>query len=134
MTGIVDTLLRLAQIERQQLQLRRISLKRIVARVIARANTDIGERRVEWRIGKLPEAKCDVDLMTEVFTNIVSNALKFSKSRETAVITVGEVVVDGQLAVFISDDGVGFDMKYAPNCSDRSSGCTAVKISKAQDW
>jgi light-regulated signal transduction histidine kinase (bacteriophytochrome) len=42
-----------------------------------------------------------------------SNALKFSKSRETAVITVGEVVVDGQLAAFISDDGVGFDMKYA---------------------
>jgi light-regulated signal transduction histidine kinase (bacteriophytochrome) len=82
MTGIVDTLLRLAQIERQQLQLRRVPLRQIVGRVIERASVDIGERRVEWRIGKLPEAKCDVDLMTEVFTNIVANALKFSNSRE----------------------------------------------------
>jgi light-regulated signal transduction histidine kinase (bacteriophytochrome) len=67
---------------------------------------------VEWRIGKLPNAKCDVDLMTELSTNIVSNALQFSSMRETATVTVGEVIVDGQLAVFIGDNGVGFGMNY----------------------
>ena len=112
MTGTVDTLLRLAEIGRQRLQLRTVSLNQVVGRVIEKANSEIGDRRVEWRIGKLPQAKCDVDLMTELLSHIVSNALKFSSSRETATITVGEVVVDGELAVFISDNGVGFDMQY----------------------
>lgn len=112
MTGIVDTLLRLAEIGRHRLHLRTVSLDQVVIRVIDKARSDIGDRRVEWRIGKLPEAKCDVDLMTELFTNLVSNALKFSSLRETATISVGEVVVDGQYAVFIGDNGVGFDMKY----------------------
>src|ERR1700722_9899989 len=112
MTGIVDTFLRLAEIGRQQLYLRTVSLDRVVARVVDKARAELGDRRVEWPIGKLPDAKCDVDLMIELFTDIVSNALKFSSMRETATITVGEVVVDGELAVFVGDNGVGFDMKY----------------------
>ena len=65
MTGIVDRLLRLAEMGRQRLHLRAVSLDQVVIRVIDKARSEIGDRRVEWRIGKLPNAKCDVDLMTD---------------------------------------------------------------------
>jgi light-regulated signal transduction histidine kinase (bacteriophytochrome) len=61
----------------------------------------------------LPTANCDPGLMKQVFANLLSNALKYSRPRSPAVIEIGCCRVNGATAIFVRDNGVGFDMKHA---------------------
>jgi len=56
--------------------------------------------------------ECDPGLIRQVFVNLLSNAVKFTRPRDPAVIEVGQVERNGRTAVFVRDNGVGFDMKY----------------------
>ncbi len=69
---------------------------------------------MEWRIGDLPSLDCDPGLTRQVFVNLLSNALKFTRPRHPAVIEVGRREIDGEQVLFVRDNGVGFSMKYAP--------------------
>jgi light-regulated signal transduction histidine kinase (bacteriophytochrome) len=57
--------------------------------------------------------ECDPGLIRIVFTNLLSNALKYTRKRTAAVIEIGRISGDGVDAVFVRDNGVGFDMQYA---------------------
>ena len=113
MTRIVEALLKLAHVGKEPLHLRKISLNRLVAHVVEELSMANERRQVEWKIEDLPRAECDEDLMKQVLTNLLSNALKYTRPRETAVIRVGQTKVEGQPVIFIRDNGVGFDMKDA---------------------
>jgi PAS domain S-box-containing protein len=113
MSRLVDDLLQLAQIGRQDPKPRRISLDSLVRDVLANVRAEITDRQVEWRVEQLPEIVCDPGLMHVVFTNLLSNAVKYTRSREKAVIEIGRMFKDGQTVIFVRDNGVGFDMKYA---------------------
>jgi signal transduction histidine kinase len=111
MTTIVDALLKLAQVGRQNLELRKTPLNRVVASVLDELRTEYEGRQVEWRIDELPQAECDRGLMKQVFMNLLSNALKYTRPRAMAVISVGQMVVDDRRVIFVRDNGVGFDAK-----------------------
>jgi hypothetical protein len=113
MTAIIDALLKLARVSRQPLEVRRTSLNELVSQAIEELGTDRDGRAVHWQIGDLPFAQCDRGLMKQVFTNLLSNALKYTRSREISTIAIGQTVIDGALAIFVRDNGAGFDMKYA---------------------
>ena len=113
MTAIIDALLKLARVSRQPLELRRTSLNELVSQAIEELGTDRDGRAVHWQIGDLPFAQCDRGLMKQVFTNLLSNALKYTRSRGISTIAIGQTVIDGALAIFVRDNGAGFDMKYA---------------------
>jgi hypothetical protein len=49
----------------------------------------------------------------QVFANLLSNAVKYSRPREAARIEIGQMEVQGEVAIFVRDNGVGFDMQYA---------------------
>jgi len=51
--------------------------------------------------------------MRQVFSNLLTNALKFTRHRERAVVEIGEVCTSGQPVIFVRDNGVGFDQRYA---------------------
>jgi len=51
--------------------------------------------------------------LKQVFVNLLSNALKFTRPRERAVIEVGPIIQDGESAIYVRDNGVGFNMKNA---------------------
>jgi light-regulated signal transduction histidine kinase (bacteriophytochrome) len=70
-------------------------------------------RQIDWRIGELPLVECDPGLMKQVFANLLSNAVKYTRPREKAVIEVGQITRDGGRAIFIRDNGAGFDPRYA---------------------
>ena len=88
-------------------------LRSIVDDVIQSLNPDIGDREVEWKIGDLPYVECDTALMYQVWQNLLSNALKFTRPRSHAVIAIGQEQRDGKAVVYLRDNGVGFSMKYA---------------------
>ena len=57
--------------------------------------------------------EADASLLKQIFQNLLSNALKYTRPRDCAVIEIGQSEVNGQTVVFVRDNGVGFSMKYA---------------------
>ena len=113
MSHLVDDLLTLARVGKQDLQLRATPLAPIVERIVAALKADLVGREIEWRVGELPVVQCDAGLMGIVLTNLLSNAVKYTRPRERAVIEIGQTERDGEQVLFVRDNGVGFDMKYA---------------------
>ena len=71
------------------------------------------QRHVTLTVGDLPPCHGDRILLGQVFINLLSNALKFSRERNPAVIEVGSSREAGEDVYFVRDNGVGFDMRYA---------------------
>jgi len=113
MGHLVDDLLNLAHIGRREMRKSRVKLGEIAKQALADLPPDVGNRDIEWRIEPLPEADCDPWLLRLVFSNLLSNAAKFTRTRPTAVIEVGARTENGATAFFVRDNGVGFDPKYA---------------------
>jgi light-regulated signal transduction histidine kinase (bacteriophytochrome) len=85
----------------------------MVKDVVALLEPEQEGRKVEWKVGDLPFVECDPTLVRLVFQNLIGNALKYSRPRSTAVIEIGQTERNGQRAIFVRDNGVGFSMKYA---------------------
>ena len=113
MGQLVDELLTLARVGRQALVVQVTGLDSVVREVISILAPEYEGREVEWKIGDLPFVECDRTLIQQVFQNLISNALKYSRPRDHAVIEIGQVEFDNQRAIFVRDNGVGFNMKYS---------------------
>jgi light-regulated signal transduction histidine kinase (bacteriophytochrome) len=64
-------------------------------------------------VGKLPGADADTNMIRQVWTNLVSNAIKFSSKKDRAVIDVDGQQRGDQIIYIIRDNGAGFDMEYS---------------------
>ncbi|HWX38497.1 MAG TPA: ATP-binding protein [Candidatus Sulfotelmatobacter sp.] len=113
MGHLVDDLLNLARVGRGALKVAPTDLNRLVAETISGLDADTNSRTVDWRIGPLSPVECDRGLMRQVLSNLLANALKFTRSRDSAIIEIGETQSDGGTEILVRDNGVGFDMKYA---------------------
>jgi light-regulated signal transduction histidine kinase (bacteriophytochrome) len=113
MGTLVDDLLNLARVGRRELSLQVAGLRAVVDEVIAELKSELEGREIEWKIGSLPFVECDPGLVKQVFQNMISNAVKFTRPRPKAVIEIGQEEKDGVTAIFVRDNGVGFSMKYA---------------------
>lgn len=113
MSALIDDLLALGQVGRQSLDLRPVGLDRLVEEINDELRPSIADRRVELRVGALPECHCDSSLLRQVLINLIGNALKFTRGRDPAVIEIGAEERDGETMVFVRDNGAGFDMRHA---------------------
>jgi light-regulated signal transduction histidine kinase (bacteriophytochrome) len=113
MGALVDDLLHLARVGRQPLSLQLTPLDAVVATALDRLQPECASRSIEWRIGSLCSAMCDRGLMTQVFVNLLSNALKYTAGRDSTVIEVEQTLLNDEQVIFVRDNGVGFDMRYA---------------------
>jgi light-regulated signal transduction histidine kinase (bacteriophytochrome) len=113
MGNMVDDMLGLAQIGRQELSVQVTGLNKLVVEVLKDLKAEMADREIRVQVGELPFVDCDPGLMKQVIFNLLSNAIKYTRPRNPAVIEVGQMVVEGQTAIFVRDNGVGFNMKYA---------------------
>ena len=113
MDATIDGLLRLARAGRQEIEVSRVSMAELVASVLEELRPFREGRDVEFLIGELPEADCDPALMRQVFSNLLSNALKFTRGEENAVVEVRAEVRDGATVCLVRDNGAGFDEQHA---------------------
>jgi PAS domain S-box-containing protein len=113
MGELVDELLKLARLGRQSLAMKVTGLNALVEDVVALLAPETEGRQVKWKIDELPFVECDPILMRQVFQNLISNALKYSRPRSPAVIEIGQTKKEGKNVIFVKDNGVGFEMKYA---------------------
>lgn len=112
MLRLVEDILRFSRLGRKPLELHPVDLNELADEVIESFAGEIKDRKIEWQRIALPTALCDRGLMRQVFANLISNALKYSRMRAPAVIALGPDLHQGQRAIFVRDNGVGFDMRY----------------------
>jgi len=113
--GLIDGLLTFSQFCRRPLHKRDASPMLMVKRVLEDLQAERAGRNVQISIADLPDCQADPILLHQVFMNLLSNALKYSRQRDPAVIEIGWREEKGQDVYFVQDNGVGFDMKYAKN-------------------
>jgi PAS domain S-box-containing protein len=113
MGHLIDDLLNLARIGRRELVRHKVNLDELVRQAMADLPSESETREIEWCIEPLPEVDCDPGLLKLVFSNLLSNAVKFTRTRQPARIEVGTREIDGRTTLFVRDNGVGFDAKYA---------------------
>lgn len=113
MSQLIDDLLNLSRIGRQSMTKKKTNLETIVQEAYRSLEDEWKDRKVNFTVHQLPSFFADPNLMQIVFTNLFSNALKFSRRQKAAEIEVGCETKDRPKTFFVKDNGVGFDMKYA---------------------
>lgn len=113
MGALIDDLLVFSRLGRSELRRTRVNAGELVAEVIQEMADDMRGRRINWHIAALPEVYADRTLLKQVWVNLVSNAVKYSRLREVAVIRIGHRDNERSECEFsVADNGAGFDMQY----------------------
>lgn len=110
---LIGELLRFSQIGRADLKRDTIDMRRLALGVWEQLTSVDCGGDVEFHMDQLPKAEGDATLLKQVWVNLLDNALKYSSTRAARRITVSGTMTDKELCYSISDNGVGFDMRYA---------------------
>ena len=111
---LVDSLLNFSRITRTKLERTPVRLNDLVADVWRDVKQqELQGRAVEFAAGDLPVVLADVNLLRQVWRNLLSNAAKYTRRAEAAKVEVGWNRADGEVVFFVRDNGVGFDQQYA---------------------
>ncbi len=113
MSRMIDDLLNLARLDRRKMALQITPLSELLKNVLHDLESETANRQIDWHIGSLVSVNCDPGLVQQVFANLVSNAVKYTRRREHAHIEIGSETLDGELVFFVRDNGAGFDQKYS---------------------
>jgi light-regulated signal transduction histidine kinase (bacteriophytochrome) len=110
---LIDDLLAFSRMGRHAMSFQQVDLGPLVRDIIRELEPDAAGRTIEWRIADLPAVSADAAMLRVVLSNLIANALKFTRSRQRARIEIGSLPgQDAEAVIFVRDNGVGFDMTY----------------------
>ena len=117
MGNLVDDLLNFSRLGRQPLNKVLVNSDSLVHEVIESLQTEITNRNIKITTHALPECEADPPLLRQVFVNLISNSIKFSRKQQEPVIEIGHIdqTIEDQVIhsyFYVKDNGVGFDMKF----------------------
>jgi PAS domain S-box-containing protein len=113
MGHLIDDLLAFSRIGRAETHKAMVSLDQLVQEALSETRQDAGGRNIVWKIGGLPAWYGDRSMLRLALVNLISNAVKFTRTRPQAEIEIGCTNKNqNEVVVFVRDNGVGFDMKY----------------------
>jgi PAS domain S-box-containing protein len=114
MGKLIDDLLAFSRTGRAEMTKNRVSFVQLVNEAIEVLQPDAQGRKIVWQIDYLPEAEGDQTMLRLIWLNLISNALKYTRTRDEAHIEIGSTKNErGETVYFVRDNGVGFDMQYA---------------------
>ena len=113
MGQLIDDLLSFSRLSRQPLKKQTVATAELAQQVLEELKPEQNGRRFDVSIGDLAECQADPALLKQVFVNLLSNALKYTRKRDLSKIEVGCEKRPGETVYFVKDNGAGFDMRYA---------------------
>ena len=113
MGRLIDDLLAFSRLGRQEMNPTTIDVRELAAAVMDELKSANTNPDVQEHIAELPPVRGDRAMIRQVFVNLLSNALKFTSTRDAAVIEIGHMVANGEDVYYVKDNGVGFEMQYA---------------------
>jgi len=114
MGELIDDLLAFSRVGRAEIRGTSVELDALVRDVIRGLEMALKDRPIVWQIAPMPTVMGDASLLKQVLTNLIDNAIKYSRTRDPARIEIGCAGEEaGRVILFVRDNGVGFDMQYA---------------------
>jgi signal transduction histidine kinase len=113
MGQLIDDLLEFSRMGRAEIHRTNVNLAELVDEVIQQVQTETKDRNIVWKKNQLPQAQADPSLLRQVFSNLILNAIKYTRPRNPAEIEIGHANEEKEVVIFVRDNGVGFDMNYA---------------------
>jgi PAS domain S-box-containing protein len=113
MSRLIDDLLNLSRISKQEIQRTEVNLSEIAASIVTELRESHPGRSVEVDIKEGLTALADRGLMEGALSNLLGNAWKFTAKTESASIEFGSIGQNGKVFYYVRDNGAGFDQKYA---------------------
>lgn len=114
MGQLIDDLLAFSRMGRVELIESSVALDALVQETIQAMAPDTQQRNIVWVVSSLPVVRGDPAMLKQVFSNLLGNAVKYTRPRDPAQIEIGCLgEEEGRLILFVRDNGVGFEMKYA---------------------
>ena len=115
MGQLIDDLLVFSRMGRQEMLHTAVNLDQVIKNILSDLRLDLQGREISWTIAALPEVQGDPAMLRQVFMNLIANAVKFTSTKPIATIEIGvEYPRSTEIILFVRDNGVGFDMQYAP--------------------
>ncbi|MBJ6800846.1 sensor histidine kinase [Geomonas sp. Red259] len=113
MEGLVDALLALSRIGRQDMTPLNIDLSQMANSYVACVREGDPGRKVTFKVPQRLPAHADAVLMRTALEHLLENAWKFTAKKESATIEIGSRMDGDEVVYFVRDDGAGFDMRFA---------------------
>jgi PAS domain S-box-containing protein len=114
MGNLIDDMLKFSRETRGDMKLEEVDLTALVQTVTGRLKEANPERQIKFLIQEGLSARCDTRLIEIALTNLLDNAVKFTSRSEQPLILFGKIQQHGKDVFFVRDNGVGFDMAFAP--------------------
>ncbi len=112
MSTLIDDLLRLSRLNRCELSIERLEMARIAEEAFLETTTELERSVVDFSIDDLPDSYGDKALIKQVFINLISNAVKFTKNHSNPFVKIRHQEIGGRAVFIVEDNGAGFDMRY----------------------
>jgi len=114
MGQLIDDLLSFSRMGRAEMHETSIDLLPLIEETRRGLEPVIGDREIHWKIAPLPRIQGDPAMLSQVFVNLLGNAVKYTRGRTPAEIEIGVGgEEDGRIIFFVRDNGAGFDPRYA---------------------
>ena len=113
MGQLTDDLLEFSRLGRKELTKMNLSMNEMVSEIYEELKKNEDPRDITFNINNLPLSFADSITMKQVWVNLISNSLKYSKRKEKTIIEIGSQIKEDEIIYYIKDNGAGFDMRYA---------------------
>ena len=113
MDRLIDDLLNFSRMSKHPINCSLIDMRSLVSDVVSELSALHRGTHFDIKIGDLPPAEGDPTLVRQVFVNLISNAMKFSRNQPSPAISIGYMNTNGKGEYTVQDNGIGFDMQYA---------------------
>lgn len=113
MGALIDDLLAFSRLSRTPLNRQKVNMNRAVQGALEDLGAARAERSIDLRIGELPACEGDAPLLQQVWVNLLSNAFKYTRHKDPAMVEVGCEDGGSGPTYFVRDNGTGFDMRYS---------------------
>lgn len=113
MGALIDDLLQFSRTGRKEVHKEKTDMNNLICEVLEAIKPDTINRNINWDIHPLPQVYVDYPLLKQVWINLLDNAVKYTRNKPTAEISIGYNEENIYYEFYIRDNGVGFNMKYA---------------------
>jgi signal transduction histidine kinase len=113
MGRLIDDLLSFSKMSRQDMEVQMVDSTELVKSVVDEITSAEPERQITWDIRSLPPVQGDAAMLRQVWRNLISNAVKYTRGKDSAKIEIFSFSDREEIVFVIGDNGVGFNMAYA---------------------
>ena len=113
MAQMIDDILAFSRAGRLELSVGPIDMGDMVREVLKTLEPFLAGSGVKLEVQDLPDSRGDAPMMQRLWTNLLDNAIKFTRTKPGGVVAVGSQAGEKEIIYYVKDNGVGFDMQYA---------------------